>query len=103
MLIRTPEQDSGLMPSVFGESAGFRMKTLSIVTLLQTIGLTVQLGELSRVTSFTVTRLHRFRPISVGRGYSSASGCSRCLYHQGAPFPCSVPLPVMDTFTASSA
>ncbi|MNN41332.1 hypothetical protein D3C81_1554470 [compost metagenome] len=74
LLIRTPEQDSGLIPSVFGESAGFRIEILSMVTLLHRIGLTVQLGEFSSVTSLIVTRWQLFRPISVGRGYSSSSG-----------------------------
>ena len=39
------EQDSGSIPSVFGESYGLLIVTLSIVTLSQSIVLIVQLGE----------------------------------------------------------
>ncbi|MNN78044.1 hypothetical protein D3C81_1945590 [compost metagenome] len=101
LLIRTPLHDSGSIPSVFGESAGLIIDTLSTVTLLHSIGLTVQLGELSSITSLIVTRLQRSKLISFGRGYASSSRRLRNTSHHGPPLPSSVPLPVMEMLTRS--
>src|SRR5690349_14635406 len=47
--ICTFRQESGLMPSVLGESGGLRIMTLLTVTHSQRTGLMVQLGELTRL------------------------------------------------------
>ncbi|MNC49197.1 hypothetical protein D3C75_983570 [compost metagenome] len=101
LLMRTPEQDSGLIPSVFGESAGFIIETLSTVILLHSMGLTVQLGEFCSVTSLIVTRAQRSKLISLGRGYSSSWRRFRNTSHHGPPLPSRVPLPVMEILTRS--
>ena len=61
-------QDSGSIPSVFGESAGFKIVKLSNVALLQRIGLIVQLGDWISLISFTVIRWQLWKLINLGRG-----------------------------------
>lgn len=55
--------------------------------------------EFTSVRSLSVTLRQLSKLISFGRGYSSESGEFRCLSHQGAPLPSSLPAPVTDTFS----
>src|SRR5699024_1895402 len=96
-LMRTLRQDSGSMPSVFGESAGLWMCRFVRVTSSQREGCTVQAGELRRATSRIVTRSHSCRPIRVGRGWASSSRRWRKVSHQICPPPSIVPSPVIAT------
>ena len=53
--IRTSRHESGLMPSVFGESGGLKIVTLVTVTFSQRTGLMVQAGEFVAVMPSTRT------------------------------------------------
>src|SRR3989449_8269124 len=53
--IRTSRHESGLMPSVFGESAGLKIVTFVAVTFSQRTGLMVQAGEFVAVMPSTRT------------------------------------------------
>src|SRR2546425_8166199 len=53
--MRTSRHESGLIPSVFGESAGLGMVTRGTVTLLQRPGLIVHAGEVGAVVPSTST------------------------------------------------
>src|SRR5512145_2186390 len=60
--------ESGLIPSVLGESAGLAIVTLWMVRLLQRTGLIVQLGELIAVMPSISTLVQSESAIRRGRG-----------------------------------
>lgn len=101
-VMRTFRHDSGSMPSVFGESAGFFMRTPETRTSLHRKGWTVQAGEFSSTTSRIVTRVECRKLMRVGRAASRDSP-RRTLSHQKEPPPSIVPRPVTDTLVSPSA
>src|SRR6266850_149347 len=83
------------MPSVFGESAGLRMVTFVTVTFVQRTGLIVQAGEFTHLMPSISTFDESAMEISRGRGCAFAF--CRWRAHHPAPWPSTVPRPVMAT------
>src|SRR5574340_1036135 len=85
----TWRHESGLMPSVLGESAGLTIVTLSMVTFSQRTGLIVHAGDWVSVMPSTRTFRQLSKETRRGRGYGSV--LARCAFHQRAPRPSIVP------------
>src|SRR6185436_281197 len=92
--MRTRRHESGLIPSVLGESAGLIMVTPRMLTFWQWTGLIVQLGELIAVISSINKLLQSEKLMRRGRGCASAPSFFAC--HHFAPRPSMVPRPVME-------
>src|SRR5207247_4044885 len=80
--IRTSRHESGLMPSVFGESGGLKIVTFLTATFSQRTGLMVQAGEFVAVMPSMRTFDASGNEMSRGRGCATAF--CWCLAHQGA-------------------
>src|SRR5207253_794995 len=99
--IRTFRHDSGLIPSVFGDSGGFWIVTLSIITLSHASGLIVQYGDRLNVSPSTSTFL-QFTRRSVRGRITSRPLDERCISHHISPRASIVPRPTSATFSRFS-
>src|SRR5262245_50397736 len=98
--MRTFRHESGLMPSVFGESGGLTTVTAWIVTLSHASGLIVHMGEFFSVIPLICTLRQSTTRTRIGR--RATPGSLRCDSHQICPRPSIVPRPVIAMFSNPS-